>query len=271
MNECFNLIREWTSEAYIILVGWSIWESIGKFLNAEFTAALIGALAGAWAAVLIGKNNKSRDELTSEVRSINAAITLAHSTAITAFYFKKLHLSTMKKYHDDVICHQNKEDFEILMKTMPPFVSQARRLQEIVLEKISPLEITTARTVALIESTEKLNHSISEKNSLVKESANSQSKEFQLGIYMGKMQNNKTNNAYPEILGSITCYLDDIIHFSHSICTDLHTLGSKIMDQQKPKERKSLPNISTPNFKNAKESGLFPDNKNYQDWDNHFK
>ncbi|WP_339416140.1 MULTISPECIES: hypothetical protein [unclassified Pseudomonas] len=271
MNEFLYLIRDWTSETYLIVVGWSIWDSIGKILNAEFTAAIVGALFGAWAAIRIGRNNKAREELLSEIRNINAAITLAHSTAITAFQFKKLQLEIIDKYKGDKRKFQNNEQIEVLMRTMPPFASQARRLQEIVLEKISPLEITTARTVALIESAEKLNHSISEKNALVKQTQSSQNKNISLEVYLGIAQNNITNKAYPEILDSISAYIDDIIYFSHSICTDLCTLGGVIIGQRKLKDRKSLPNIATPNFNYAKKSGLLPDNRNYQDWDIYFK
>lgn len=271
MNEFLYLIRDWTSDAYLIVVGLGIWETIGKILNAEFTAATVGALAGAWAAIRIGRNSKAREEIVSEIRHLNAAITLAQSTAIAAFKFKKLQLSTIGKHSDDMIKFQRKQKIEILMTTMPPFVSQARRLQEIALEKISPLEITTARTAALIESVDKLNHSISEKNALVKETQNSQVEHISVQVYLGITNNNKTNKSYPDILHSICLYLDDIIYFSHSICKELHTLGNSIIDQKSPKERKSLPNIIEPNFKYARESGLFPDNTHYQEWEIYFK
>jgi hypothetical protein len=83
---------------------WFSWENLKSLGNSAFTTSLLGALAGAWfgarSAQRVAERGKLREELTKEIRNVNAANALSFGIVNSMLALKKQHVAALKSDYD---------------------------------------------------------------------------------------------------------------------------------------------------------------------------
>ena len=102
-----------TTAAWQSVDPWFAWENLKSFANSAFSTSLVGALAGAYfgarSAQRVAERGKVRDELTKEIRNVNAAIALSFGIANSMLALKKQHVAALKNDYDTE--RQRHEDY----------------------------------------------------------------------------------------------------------------------------------------------------------------
>lgn len=270
------------------LTPWMTWEAVKAFGNSAFTTSLVGALSGAFAGAVaaqhVANSSKLRDELTKEVRNINAAITLAFSVVNGGLAIKKQHVRTLKAAYDDEVArhadysikraagliqgntpYELRADFRSLPIVSPPVAI----LQEVVFSRLSTTGRPLSLVASLAEAVESLNASIAKRNELIELFKEGQ---FPKGadlpsLYLGlPYAEGHLNQEYGDTVKAIAQYTDDAIFFSHLLCHDLREYGLKVVERNKG-TLKGLPlRITEVDFKDAQENKLLPADKEYATW-----
>lgn len=270
------------SEFAGLIVGW-----VGSFLGSAFAIALIsacaGAIAGALGAQRIADRSKRRDELLTELRSTNAAMTVAFSVANTALTLKKQHVQPM---HEMFVSDKARFSALIVQRVPsgslagrePQFLLDLRRLafpefpmetlRSLVFEKISVQGRVLALVSSLGQATSGLRDSLARREKLIQEFADSQGAGSALAYrYFGiQTTSGNTYQEFSDLVDSIHSYTDDIAFFGQLLCSDLERHGERVQAALIKAGRKDAPKVSKVDFTQAHSSGLMPSDSKYSDW-----
>lgn len=259
--------------------------SLWQIMNSNFTTSLLGsgagALAGAWIAQRLMERQKSREELLTEIRAVNSAITAAFTICNRVIGLKKQHLIEMKnKYNNDrenfsrSIGQQARggREFTLDLRALPQLVLPVDILKGTVANKVSADRRPLALIISIVETDLLLNQSIVFRNQLIEKFKSLLSNGDQhLGcIYFGisyEINSGGMHQAeYKDTLENICIHADDLIFYSHLLCGDLEKHGAELRNKFQQQKGKNTPTIVSVSFDEANEQGLLPDNEKYKDW-----
>lgn len=264
-----------------------------EFANSAFTTSLLGALAGAYAgahgAQLIARRSKLRDDLTAEIRSVNAALAITFSIANSLFALKKQHVKPLLDHHateeaklkdfklklnsgfiQGNVKHEFQADFRALSTLSLPIA----QLVDVVLGKLSTTGRPLNLVIAISGTSETLNGLIARRNALIddlrggKLPAGSDLVSMYFGLPYG---GGHLNREYPDALSGIGSYLDDLIFYSQLLCKDLREHGESLAQKFTSSFGRPSPRISQVSFDTADAVALMPPEQNYQSLLNAFQ
>jgi hypothetical protein len=257
------------------------------FLNGGFVAGIAGAFFGAMAAARIAERSKLRDELTKEIRSANAAMSMSfticnaflalkrqHVRDVWAAYVEEKRRITASLFRSGFGVSRGQAirlhmDMRLLNAPSVPIDS----LQKFALEGAG-VAGRAAHTVAQIaQSVNDLHKLMEHRNSLlVKFKVWREANDPDLvARYMGfPLHGGDTDTEYPDTLEGIARTVDDLIFFSKSLCQDLRVHALAKQNIFKLSNLKDPPAVSDVDFAKAKAGGLLPKDSNYPDWETAF-
>ncbi|TEF29283.1 hypothetical protein IPC1486_06190 [Pseudomonas aeruginosa] len=166
----------WSTAPLLPSVGWSV--DYGALFS-TIIGALAGAGIGALAAGYISEKQKTREQLTKEIRDTNAAIVLALGVMNCGIALKRQYVKSLKEDYDE----QRKKSREIIARmasgepqTEIPTINllelheiapPVANLQEIVLSRLSTAGKSLASVTALTDAVINLNTALKRRNELI--------------------------------------------------------------------------------------------------------
>lgn len=274
--------------AWQYLQPWLTWESFKTLANSNFTTALIGALAGAfagaYAAQRVAERSKVRDELTKELRNVNATTTLVASVANAALALKKQHVASLKSTFEAERARLNDHhkkrttgeiqgnapyQFKADFRSMPKLLTPISTIQDISFARISATGRALSLVAAVAEGLGSLNDSIAKRNELIEDFKTNKLPPGAdlVCMYFGlPYGGGHVNQEYPDTVAAIASYTDDVIFSSSLLCRDLHTYGLKLRQRLVPLVRTEPPTVIEVNFDKAKDEGILPTDESYPTW-----
>ena len=261
------------------------WPYAENFFNSVFftsiAGAFAGALGGAWAAQRIAERVKSKDELIKEIRATNASILLAFGICNTLIVAKRQVTLPMKSRFDqdlvkiDEVVRNAKQtgppvNLKVIAdyRALTPVDLPISILEDHVFEKLSLRSRPLLATTTLTRVTRGLNDTLMIRNNLIERIKAMPLTSFQkLLFYFGRLNiDGSYNQEYSSLLDGICKQTDAGIFYSHEFCNELVKHGNEVSDSFRRKFREEPPRIVKPNFDQAKEAGLMPDESDYADW-----
>lgn len=265
LNWLGNALDGWLLNAFscrgAIECGWSL-------LNSNFTAALSGALAGAYIAQRIARNDTAREELLREVKSTNAAISLAASTTNMYLSFKdQIVLKWSSRYVQELQRYvQLRKDlrngllkaaadfhFQADLQATAPLHPAIQPLQKLVYEEISLAGMPLLKLATLALTIESLNQSIVAHHQFTQRFRKLISPEEKAAMYFGGEYKTATDETHPSLVKAIVSYTDDCIILSEEVRLALFDHGTALR-----KQGRNLPKVLKWDFNHARKKGLFP-------------
>lgn len=272
----------------------SLWDYLAQSptLNSPFITGFVGAgfgaLAGAWAAQRIAMRAKRRDELLSEMRSVNAAIGVAYSIFQAAVRLKvsgtqNMHNNFLKDKADIIEFNERKTRGEIPgnqvikfkadLETITPFPIPSDHLQTLVFEKLNII----GRPYQIVLQIPQIWHSLTEVIIL----RNDVIKEFRVGYPRGEIpphiyfgwpdREGHVDARYSSALEGIWRQMEDCLWFSKTLCKDLQQHGDRVRKLCVRRfGKKAAPRITEINFDELDAKGLLPSDEDYRDWQTKF-
>jgi len=265
-----------------LISGW-ILSFFGSDFAIAFISACAGAIAGALGAQRIADRSKRRDELLKELRSTNAAMTVAFSIANTALTLKKQHVQPMY----DMFVNDKARFTALTVQQVPggsiaggapQFLLDLRRLafpefpmeslRSLVFEKISAQGRALALVSSLGQATSGLRDSLARREKLIQEFADARETTAALTYrYFGiRTASGHTYQEFADLVDAILSYTDDIAYFGAMLCSDLEVHGERVRAALVKAGRKDAPKVSNVDFEKARSLGLMPPESQYADW-----
>lgn len=262
------------------------WENFASFANSSFSTSLMGAVAGAfagtYAAQRIIERHKLREELLSEIRNTNAAISLAFTISNSALALKKQHLVELKKCYEKeralVLEHQRRHsigkvaadaihNFRADLMTLPNLFLPIDVLRTQVFERLSVIGRPLALATNIFQSALQTNEAIAKRNQLIDLYRSTSDNERFVELYFAlPFESGHVNSEYRDSLTAICSNTDDVVFFTSELCTDLQLHGKELVERYKSSFRGKAPVVNEVNFDKAREIGLMPNPDDYRDW-----
>jgi hypothetical protein len=248
------------------------------FLTTLVTAAF-GAFAGAWAANRI----QTKRAVVTELNSVHAALVLCFSISNRYVSLKKQHV---KGLHDRYIVAQQAHQrhvaaggprvFELHadLQTITPVTVPTEVLQRYVFEKISISGRALAAAVDLVGAIDGLNTAIKYRNDLVMEfqKASPIPPSILAERYLGlRNADGATDERVRANVEAIYNQTDDCIFFSQILANDVLVYGKKLRRRYAWQFRLRTPKFSGADWTEARQAGLIPSDKQYENWLKGFK
>lgn len=271
----------WSTAPLLPSLDW-IWNLGNSSFFTTVFGALTGAFFGAWAAQRIAARAKLSDELRNELRSTNAGIMLAITSANLAFALKKQHVKALKESYDsDCKAFEVYRENQQLGKAQPPFTLAPRldrldvisppitALQDIVMGKISTTGRAIISVTALSDAIGNLNGALTARNELlarIKEDrlpTGARIEHFYFGLHYAE---GKTNQEFGGYVQALSLYTDDVIFYSVKLCDDLREHGLHVAEKHKKKLGGKLPEVSNFDWRKAEGQDLLPKDEAYESW-----
>ena len=263
-------------------------QDLKNFFESVFVTSVAGALAGAffgaWGAQRIAERSKQRDEMLTELRSTNAAISVVFYINNALLSFKKQEMKPLKIAFDA----QRGEISKVLERSrVNPTESVAIRhigdyrslstlsLPISIIEKLGfdnlSVGVKALTLISTLTNTSlMLNQAIVGHNKLIDfvKTSNFSDREamfWHLGLEYSPGSSNK---EYSDNLEAIYLFTDDGIFFSCQLLEELikHGEAKRLSFQKRYGRSGELPIIAKPLFAKAEEAGLMPDPTKYTDW-----
>jgi hypothetical protein len=264
------------------------WENLKYFGNSAFTTSLVGALAGAYfgarSAQLVAERGKLRDELTKEIRNVNATIALSFGIANSMLALKKQHVAVLKRDYDTE-CQRHRDYSEkrktgqiqgnepfVLnpeFRTMPSASQPLPVLQDIVFGRLSTVGRPFHLVASLGQVLENLNAALAQHNELIEMFKDGK---FPPGANISCMYlalpygDGHVNRQYQGLVEAISSYTDNAIFFSVQLCKDLHEYGDEVAKTFKKSFKHSVPRVAEVDFKQAEADAMMPNSDDYKGW-----
>lgn len=274
--------QQWLSSDVCAFLAW-----LGSLLNSNFSTALLGSLAGAFAGAVaaqrIVEKTKTREEHLKELRNINAAAMASFTTCNTALALKRQHV---KPLYDQF--HKDKAALAAFMAARASgqiegnvpfhFVSDLRTflapilpidtLRNLLFDKLSVGGRPLSLVCAIEDAAHGLERAISMRLSFIERFKSGTIPGDQIPAYYFGMPlpNGETNQEYPDLLFAIHSYLDDVAFFAHLLCGDLTSHAKKLHAAIPESTRATAPKPTEADFTAARASGLIPPDDQYVDW-----
>lgn len=273
-----RLIDWLSASSYGAVSNWLDW--LWRLLNSNFSAALAGAGAGAIIAWQIADRSERRRKLLEEIRATNAAINMAVSLVNLFYSLKKQHVLRMVGGYDDLRSRtlaalqsvrtptpgsgptviSFAADFQTLQ--LPPTSQEI--LQHLLIEKISVTGRALLAFTTLIRSVHQFSNALDTRNSIIEECRKlSPDDRVVAQLYFGiPDERGRTDARFLDCMSAISSGTDDGIFFSKILAEDLVTYGQSLAARL----GRDAPRIHQPDFSQAAEAGLIPDEGLYKDW-----
>ncbi|SOV26222.1 hypothetical protein RW109_RW109_00295 (plasmid) [Pseudomonas aeruginosa] len=274
----------WSTAPLLPSVGWSV--DYGALFS-TIIGALAGAGIGAWAAGYISEKQKTREQLTKEIRDTNAAIVLALGVMNCGIALKRQYVKSLKEDYDE----QRKKSREIIARmasgepqTEIPTINllelheiapPVAHLQEIVLSRLSTAGKSLASVTALTDAVINLNTALKRRNELITRFKN---KDFPPGarkehLCFGlRYGDGETNEEYGDSVNAISLYTDDIIFFGSELCADLGEHVELLVERfNRRRLGGQTPEVNRVDLSRARQAGWIPAAEAYEAWTSGFK
>lgn len=262
-----------------------IWATTKDFLNSEFTAAFLSALAGAGLGVLgaqrVAERTSKRKELIDALRQANALIVLASTISNQALAVKKQHIYQLTSQYFRDRAEAEPVNAALLAGRTPDQSLHFRAN----LVKITPLtvpidaltnltysaQLMPGRALALVSMVEQalteLAHAIQVRQEQVEQfRAEDMSVEIKTQTYFGfQRRDGNTDSLYHDSMVAIAQYTDDIAFFSAELAEELQAHAGRVREKLL-KFTKDAPKATTVDFSGPRDSGLLPPRKEYEAW-----
>jgi hypothetical protein len=257
--------------------------TIFNFLNSGLSIAIIGSFAGAIGGALgaqrITERAKQKEELTREIRNINAAITVSFAICNELMSMKINNVTKLLSMHK-----AEKDKYEKALATsgdvaishnfvmLQPFILPIETLQNLIYEKTSANGRVLAVVGLLASSITNLNSVLTDRNNwILNAKLIPTPSQLLLDMYFGlKQENGNTDKTYPDLIQELGSQTDNGIFYSKLICTDLIKRGNKLLAKYLKTNKKEKLQINSINFDLA-EIGVIPDESNYENFLKAFK
>jgi len=267
---------------------WLSWDNVGTLLNSAFTTSLVGALAGAFAgaraAQHVAERAKENEQILTQIRTTNAAITASFSICNILLSLKKQHTkplyetfvakkAELKAFHQMRRAGQIPQDqpfkctADFSAPQMPLLPIDV--LQRLVFEKLSVLGRPLALTISLAGVSASLADLMQKRATLVEQFKHlpPNAEDVLAALYFGHpFAEGRVSTEYADTLEALFNQTDDGIFFSQLLCKDLMESSEKALAAYKKRAKKTAEHIISVDFNLALETGLMPDESKYQDW-----
>lgn len=270
------------------LPAWISWESAGNVLNSAFTTSLVGALAGAFfgarAAQNTAERSKQKDQLLSQIRATNAAISASFVFCNILISLKRQHVkpiyetfvakrAELAEVHEKRRLGQLSADqpfvFTADLRTLQMPLLPIQLIERIVFDKLSVIGRPLALTTSLSGVASTLADLMQQRRALIERFKRIPpgKQELVAALYFGRsFAEDRVSTEYADNLEALFNQTDDGIFFSQLLCRDLMESGEIALKEYKRLSKKSTEHISKIDFRQASELGLMPDESKYQDW-----
>jgi hypothetical protein len=246
-------------------------------LNSNFSAALFGALAGAYGARAIARRQARREALANDMRRLNAAIAYAHNTCAAYLDFKKHHTrdlhkrfvhqkEQLKSYLDRKAAGALKEGevFRLSADLQNLAIVNAPHepLRSHVFDTGPPDSRILAFMALLSQAIHNLDTSVTQRNELIqlhKSKGAVQGDQF-VKWYFGLEGSGGGDLAYSNLVDAIAKHTDDCIFYSKKLC-DVMTEHGRTLERTTGRSLRMVP----VDFKAAESDGLIPKDTEYYD------
>ena len=274
----------WRTAPLLPSVNWSV--DYGSLFT-TIIGALAGAGIGAWAAGYISEKNKTREQLTKEIRDTNAAIILALGVMNSGISLKKQFINLLKKDYEEqrekcweimkkMAAGQPQSDFpKINLLELQEIAPPVTHLQEIVFSRLSTAGRSLASATELTDAVINLNTALKRRNQLITQFKNNdfppgaRKEHFCFGLPYGDGQ---TNEEYGDSIKGISLYSDDIIFFGSELCADLQEHGESLVNMyRRNRLGGQTPVINQLDLSEARKAGWIPDAEDYKAWTSGFE
>jgi hypothetical protein len=273
------------------LAAW--WPKIVDFLNLEFMKAVLGSIFGAWGGALYGAKaaqriadkKAEREQMLTEMRSINGALELLFAMVNTCFNLKRQHVLELKQQYDQlrtgVHDHYTRvnageklpplEMGYIDLRTLDVLRFRTERVEEILIEKVS----STGRVVPLfgvfVQSVEALNQLIRQRNELIQGHLQNQINQTQnMQMLFGiPMSGGRIDDRYRNYIDGISQTTDDCIFFAVAITKQLKLHGDRVRNRYVQRFG-DAPRIGELELDLATKTEMMPPEENYASWQKAF-
>ena len=265
------------------------WENLASITNSAFTTSLVGALAGAYAgayaAQKIAERSKERAEFQAQIRNTNAAITLSFIVCNAAISLKKQQTKEIcetyfkKKAELEEFLQKRKAgemspdilfEFRADLRSVPFPTVPIDALRSLVYEKLSVSGRPLALVATLAGALTSLAETIANRNSLIAsfKQLSPQALDAALpALYFGRPYGEgHVSTEYLDTMMGLQNLTDDVIFFSHLLCTDLIAHGNKVLDNFKLQFKGILDQINAIELSPEKTAGLMPPDGEYSEW-----
>ena len=276
-----NWIDAFKDSAYGFVTFFTEWG--GKIGSSDLfqlgVVTAVSAFAGAYGAWLISTRNNNKNKLLEEIRNVNAAIMTVfyicnQCLALKSQYVKELKENFDKKRqecneykfnHDQGnISPGDQFEYEAELSVLSPLDLPVHILENQIFERISSPRKVLHLVSTLITTIKGLDESIVRRNSLIEEvrEKGGLPEEEMVCFYFG-LPNSQGHiiRQYPDTLDQIYKQTDSCIFYSSQICNLLQDYGSSL----RPKSKSKKLVVNAPDFTEAYEKGLMPDEKDFAD------
>jgi hypothetical protein len=259
--------------------------TIGGFITA-ITGAFIGTFYGAKIAQNIAQDSKIREEKLTEIRDVNAALTLTFYVGNALLTFKSQHLQRFKTNYEDHRLiwlsilearrnHTAEPQFPADMEPVDlsgisPINIPVESLQKLILEKISLQARPLAALLEIINTNMELNFIIEQRNKLIEHFKATQlhvprQQDFEALLYGTPNEHGFEDGSYRDLVEGIFIYLDQGIFFSKLLCDDLMSHGQKLCKEYSEKYNDKQ-EIDEVDFLTEKSKIFMPDPASFEGW-----
>ena len=262
----------------------AVWTAVVGFLNSEFIAAFLSALAGAglgvWGAQRVALRTAIRNELLGALRQANAVMVLAYTIANNTLGLKKQYVKDLVgQYQADREAAQYA--FEQMSRGEKPDIPTARADMTKITPHTLPLDalrkllfagnVMPGKVLALAtmidQSAAELSHVINIRNDLIEEFKSSDAPEhIRWHDFFGlKRPDGNTNALYADSMRAIALYTDDLIFYSSELAKELG-LFAKGLKLKLDRRNVESPRAASVDFSDATSQGLMPARDQYESW-----
>ena len=260
-------------------------QAFGNWLNLTFIWALIVAGFGAWIAKRIAYRNKRKDELTSEIRALNAAVSVTSVVLESFTALKRQHVGEMMRrfeterqkffaMQDSARRGERQKvpeiQFDYLRLSMlrPPL----EPLQKLLYEKASPSAKALRLFAALAQSADTLETMIETRNDLIAANKTKPTEIKELAArYFGLRDDNGVVDAeFSTALTAICRSTDNGIWFSRRLFDELQLDLDDLRATFSNSFGEDAPRKVDYSFTSIDEARLMPPDEEFQDWIKNF-
>lgn len=261
--------------------------TIATVLNSNFSTALLGSLAGAFAGAIaaqrIVENTRTRDELVKELRNTNAASMASFVTCNAVLALKKQHIHSLtEQFKSDRAAvqalhaqyqtgkEQGTKPFHFTSNFnsfSAPFVP-VEPLKDLLFNKLSLTGRPLALGIAIEDAAGNLAQSLAARQALIDQFKKKViPTELLPQYYFGlPLKDGSVHLEYPDSIDAISSYVDDLIFFSYLLCCDLNLHANDLYASIPKRQRKMAPKPVGIDFSDALNSRRIPSTEQYIDW-----
>ena len=248
---------------------------------------LAAAFAGAFTAQNIAERNRRREDVLKELRSTNAAISLAFAICNAGIALKRQNIAPLRKQYDESkeallefkrrrkageIPRDQPFESEINARVLHVPKLDAGTLRAHVLDRINVAGRPLHLAVVLDDAATALTAMMEQRNQQVVEmqQAGGQQAAGFMNRYFGLPTEDGVDERYGNVLHAMADSVDDLIFFAQLLCKDLEQHGKRVLDRYPRRffvfREAHLPRIQQINFEKPTEQGLVPGPQKYADW-----